>query len=626
MGAKTALKDVGRSMGIPFNIMNAITKCIPDNIEDPDTGEKSLEVSIEDALNDINIDGELKKNALELREYQNKFPNLFRIAQKIEGLPRQTSIHAAGIVIAPVPISEFMPLMHCKSDDGILASQYDMKTLELIGAVKYDFLSLSTLTVINATLQSIKKHTGQDIDIANIPLDDRGVYKLLSSGETLGVFQVESFMFKELLKKIKPSTFSDIVAAVALGRPGPLDAGMDEVYIRNKHGFSRPDYPHEDLIPVLEKTHGIILYQEQLMEICKVLAGFDASEQDKVRKATGKKNLELIEEMGELFIKRAVARGYDQEMLESVWEKMKTFGRYGFNLAHSACYAMLTYRTAWLKVHYPIHFMAATMSFLTNSNAKDASDKLKDAISETRKMGFKLALPDINKSSYEFTVIDDKTINVGLRAIKGVGMKAIESIYETRPYFSFDDMLSKINRTICNKGVMDSLIMSGALDSFDENRIKLLEMYYGSRNENVPEFIKLDKDNIFAIADRYTMHDKLEWEKAHIGVYISRHPMEDIVSESWKDASLGSNIDAVGVLIKCNKIVTKKGDDMAFGTLDTSEGPLELVIFPNTFANVKDKLKINTIVRVKGKKEEESKCIINSLTNPRIPNLKDITI
>lgn len=327
MGARGVIKDVGRALGKSFELTNEITKYVPDYVEDPDTGEKSIKFTLRDALDEIDKDGNYTPTAMKLRAYQEQEPELFRIALRLEGIPRQTGIHAAGVIVSPVDLTEIAPVM--RNTDDMMAIQFDMNTAAELGLVKYDFLGLSTLTIIDNILQSIKEHTGQDIDLRTLPLDDPAVYDLLSNGRTLGVFQVESYMFRELLRGIKPTCFADIAAALALGRPGPLDAGMDKVYISNKHGYTLKEYAHPDLEPILANTEGILIYQEQLMLTARKIAGFTIPESDMLRKAIGKKQQDKIKELGAKFIKQAVEIGYEQSFVEDLWSQMETFGRYG---------------------------------------------------------------------------------------------------------------------------------------------------------------------------------------------------------------------------------------------------------------------------------------------------------
>ena len=327
MGAKTVIKDVGRALGKDFDTLNEITKLIPASIEDHETGDVMSNFTLSDLIEEKDVNGNYTPSALALQELRNNEPELFKIAERLEGIPRQTGIHAGGVVISPVDLDELIPMM--RSTDDMSATQFDMDTIAELGLIKYDLLGLKTLSIIGNSFNLIKRYEGLDINPDELDLTDEKVYKLLSEGDTLGVFQVESDMFRNLLIQMKPSNFADITAALALGRPGPLDSGMDQVYIRNKHGYSRIEYPHEDLEEIMSDTHGIFLYQEQLMLTCMKLAGFSALEADLMRKAVGKKDQDLIREIGQQFVSRAVERGYDTRMLEDLWHNMATFGQYG---------------------------------------------------------------------------------------------------------------------------------------------------------------------------------------------------------------------------------------------------------------------------------------------------------
>ena len=327
MGAKTVIKDVGRALGKDFDTLNEITKLIPASIEDHETGDVMSNFTLSDLIEEKDVNGNYTRSALALQELRNNEPELFKIAERLEGIPRQTGIHAGGVVISPVDLDELIPMM--RSTDDMSATQFDMDTIAELGLIKYDLLGLKTLSIIGNSFNLIKRYEGLDINPDELDLTDEKVYKLLSEGDTLGVFQVESDMFRNLLIQMKPSNFADITAALALGRPGPLDSGMDQVYIRNKHGYSRIEYPHEDLEEIMSDTHGIFLYQEQLMLTCMKLAGFSALEADLMRKAVSKKDQDLIREIGQQFVSRAVERGYDARMLEDLWHNMATFGQYG---------------------------------------------------------------------------------------------------------------------------------------------------------------------------------------------------------------------------------------------------------------------------------------------------------
>jgi DNA polymerase-3 subunit alpha len=326
--------------------------------------------------------------------------------------------------------------------------------------------------------------------------------------------------------------------------------------------------------------------------------------------------------MGEKFIKQAMDKGYEEEFLKELWSRMETFARYAFNVAHSAAYGLITYRTAWLKAHYPAHFMAATLTNEVESNAKDALESFILAAAEAKKMGISLLAPDINFSDLKFSVVDNKTIRFGITAIKGVGPKAVEEIMQARlaegKFTSLENFMQRVNQRIINKKVMNVLILGGAFDSINNNRIDLLKCYYAGRAEEVPEEVKIDRECVIPIPESYTFGCQLDFEQSLLGLYVSGHPLETLNLPSWRDAAWKTSVETAGKVIKFNKIKTKKDDDMAFVTIETLEGMLELVIFPKVFAEVGTKIVKGDIVRVKGKKEDDSKVIVNSLTKPRI--------
>lgn len=623
MGARGVIKDVGRALGKPFELTNEITKYVPDYVEDPDTGEKSIKFTLRDALDEKDKNGEYTSTARTLREYADEESELFKIALRLEGIPRQTGIHAAGIIVSPVDLTEIAPLM--RNNDDMMAVQFDMNTAAELGLVKYDFLGLSTLTVIDNVLQSIKEHTGEDINLRNLPLDDQAVYDLLTTGRTLGVFQVESYMFRELLRGIKPTCFADISAALALGRPGPLDAGMDKVYIANKNGYRAKQYPHPDLEPILANTEGILLYQEQLMLTARKIAGFNIAEADALRKAIGKKKQAQIKELGEKFIKQAMERKYDQVFVEDLWSQMETFGRYGFNVAHSTSYGVLTYRTAWLKAHYPTHFLAAVLTNEAKSNAKGADESYKAAIAEAKRANIKLLPPDVNESDEGFIVHDKDSIRCGLIAVRGIGAKAVDAIKAGRPYSDLEDFLDKVDLRVCNKKVMHAAILSGMFDTFNEDRLGLLHAYYDFREEDVPDEVSLDRATKLKIPDEYTKEIQLAWERSLFGLYLTSSPLDMFVLPSWEEANIGDKIDTVGIIMRVNRIITRKGDPMAFVDVETNDGNLDIVVFPRVFDECDKKLEKNTIIRIRGKKEAGAKVIADMITVPRIPGLKALT-
>jgi DNA polymerase-3 subunit alpha len=620
LSPRMVLKDVARVLGIDHREINEITKQIPDKLEDPETGERTVETTIKELLEEKLPDGRYTKAASLLRGLYDKYPLLFMIAERLEGLPRHSGVHAAGVVISSEPLDEIAPLM--RNDGELSAIQFDMNTAAELGLLKFDLLVVATLKVIKSVLQKIKEHHGIEIDPWNLPLDDDEVYRVFQDGDTLGIFQVESYLYKELLRKILPTKFSDIVATLALGRPGPLDAGMEKVYIDNKNNLANITYPHEDIKPIFEKykSHGIFLYQEQIIEAVKKLGGFTNEEADAVRKGMGKKNRELVSKMGEKFIKAAIERGYNKDMIEELWNQMAKFGRYGFNVAHSASYGMISYVTAWLKLHYPTLFMEAILTNENESSAGDADERLKAAVSEAKKMGIRILVPDINRSGMGFSMVDKNTILFGLRAIAGIGEKACKSIIAHRPYESLQDFLSKVDLTQCNKKVVIHLILAGAFDSLNTDRLELLQRYMQFRVESkidkclvIPESIRISSKLTVNVPSEYDDKARLELEKAFLGTYISGHPADAVNLPSWKHVEYGKTISAAGVVIRNKVITTKKNEEMSFMEIETPYGLIEIVVFPKVYKKLPRKVELSDIVKITGKKEPENKAIAYSI-------------
>ena len=394
---------------------------------------------------------------------------LIDLASAAEGLPRHISTHAAGVVIGADDLSNIVPL---QLQDESIITQLAMNDLESLGLLKMDFLGLRNLTIINKTLALIKERHKIEVDIDNISLDDQEVYGLLQSGKTLGVFQMESYLFQELNQRLKPDRFTDIVAILALGRPGPLGSGLVDQYVDSRHGIREPEYLHPSLEPILKETFGLILYQEQVMEIASKLGGYSLGEADLLRRGMGKKDKELIASERERFVKGAGERGIEEKTAHHIFDQMEYFAGYGFNKSHSAAYALLAYQTAYLKVKYPAEFMAALLSSVMGNQ-----NKVGQYIRECKEMGIEVLPPDINKSSYAFVPEDDDRILFGLEAIKNVGKAAIEAIIEGReegPYTSLADFLKRVDLRRVNIQVTESLIKAGAFSAFKENRAQML--------------------------------------------------------------------------------------------------------------------------------------------------------
>ncbi|MBI3178162.1 MAG: DNA polymerase III subunit alpha, partial [Deltaproteobacteria bacterium] len=467
LSAKSAIKDVGRVLEIPFAEVNELTKLIPNLVD----GKK---VTIDQAL-------ELEPKLRDIQEQKPVYKEVIRIARALEGLNRQTGIHAAGIVIGDKPVWEYVPI--CRGKDGELVTQFAKDEVEQAGLVKFDFLGLKTLTVIAKAVDHIRRRNddgplgdNSSFDVTRLTLDDPRVYNLVASGDTDGVFQLESSGFKEMLKRLKPDRFEDIVAGVALYRPGPLDAGMVEDYIGRKHGRKRVAYPHKVCEPILSPTYGVIVYQEQVMRIALDLCGFSMGEADVLRKAMGKKKAEVMAEMRDKFVRGAQSKsGMPEPQARELFDQIEKFAGYAFNRAHSAAYAVITYQTAFLKTYFPVEFNAALLSTEMGNQ-----DEVVKYIQSARAVGIAILSPDVNRSERDFTVADTssgRSILFGLGAIKGLGGAAIEAILDARRAGSFGSLYEfceRVDLRRLNRTALTALIKSGALDAFGRARAQLL--------------------------------------------------------------------------------------------------------------------------------------------------------
>jgi len=618
MAARAAVRDVGRVLGMPYTAVDKIAKLIPPNSRLKEVVEKNSEIK-------------------ELISKDNQIRVLFEIAQRIEGLTRHASIHAAGLVIAPGKLTSYTPLYRTNKNE--ITTQYEMHSLETIGLLKMDFLGLKTLNVIKETLDLIKRYKGREIDLKNIPLNDKTTYRVLSRGETLGVFQFESRGMQDLLKRLKPEEFEDIIAVLALYRPGPLQSGMVDDFIDRKNGRSKIKYLHPKLEPILKETYGVILYQEQVMKIANELAGFSLGEADILRRAMGKKISKLMEEQREKFIKGAVERGIDIQVAEKLFELMAYFSGYGFNKSHSTGYALISYQTAYLKANYPLEFMAALLT-----SEKDNTDKLTFYITECRRMGIEVLPPDINQSWDNFTVVENGVlppskkhsgkIRFGLTAIKNVGEAAISSIIKERErggkFKSIFDFCSRVSLRVVNKKVLESLVKCGAFDFMPGYRSQKLAVI----DEAVEKAARLNKDrekgqlSLFGDAgakeekiDLPPVKDvprlkKLKWEKELLGVYLSGHPLNGYQrricacsthsTTQIKQLEDGKEIKIAGVVSAVSLKKDRRGKSMAFFTLEDPESNLEVVVFSKVYENCSSCIKEGELVFVKGRVDTSS--------------------
>jgi len=564
MAAKGVLKDVARALDIPYSRANEVSKAIEQS-----TLKEELEKS---------------KDFQEIyKEESGK--EWIDIALRLEGLARSAGKHAAGVVISPEPLTEYVPLYKDTKDGGI-TSQYEKNTLEAAGLVKMDFLGLQNLTIIDMCLKLIEKNRGEVIDINKLPLDDELTYKLLQDADTKGVFQLESSGMQGILRRLKPTVFEDIIAIVALYRPGPLGSGMTEDFVQRKQDPSLVAYPHEKLEPVLNDTLGVIVYQEQVMLISQILGGFTLPEADKLRKAMGKKKMDIIDALEEKFLNGAKERNFDVKLAQNLYNSIKKFGEYGFNKSHSAAYALVTYQTAYLKSHYPVEYMTALLSA-----QPDKTENVVLYVNDCKDMGIKIFPPSINHSEFNFS-IEGEFIRYGLGAIKGIGEKAIESIISERDkdgeYKSVKDYLERVDMAAVNKGALEALIKSGSFESLEKNRASL--------------FISVE---MMVESAKRLQQDK-----------ISGHPLERYEKEiksisstllsTLKDKDKDKEFSIVGIIGNLEiRVSQKSGKKFATGLFEDLTGAVEILFFPRTFSKFEELLSSSEPVVVTGKVEVE---------------------
>jgi DNA polymerase-3 subunit alpha len=610
MAAKAAIRDVGRSLDMPYAEVDRIAKIIPN----------TLNITIDEALR---VEPQLK----ELYENDSRVRDLLDIARRLEGLCRHASTHAAGVVVSPEPLTDYAPL-YKNPADGTITTQFDMSSVEAIGLLKFDFLGLKTLTVIEKTLEYVKANGGE-LSLQNIPFEDPDTYRLLSSGHTTGIFQLESPGMRDILTRMQPNRFEDLIALVALYRPGPM-AWIDD-FIKRKKGEAKLSYEMPQLKEILDETYGIILYQEQVMMIANKIAKFSMGQADILRRAMGKKKPEEMEKQKEVFIRGAVANGIAEKKAARLFENMEPFAMYGFNKSHSAAYAYIAYQTAYLKAHFPVEFMAATMS-----TDADNTDKIVKSIAECRKMSIDILPPDINHCNREFMVIG-KAIRFGLEAVKGVGSSAIESILSVRqkdgPFTSLEEFLRRVDGKKVNKKVIESLIKSGAFDSLGVHRAEAMALLDTSNGSAaVGSLFGQDDDNAKAIREWDEM-EILRGEKEALGFYVTGHPLSkyrEVVASlhvrrlsELDDISDRQEIQVAGVVSAIKKIKTKgKAETMAYLTLESEEGSIEVLVFPEMYRNLSAILDKESLIVVKGTADKTEKGI--KIISKEIMRLEDL--
>ncbi|QWR77825.1 DNA polymerase III subunit alpha [Candidatus Magnetomonas plexicatena] len=599
MAAKAAIRDVGRALAMPYAEVDRIAKLIP----------LTLNITIKEAMQ---AEPELK-NAYEKSE---EIKNLIDIAMRLEGLCRHASTHAAGVVISPTPLTDYTPLYKPTNEDNII-TQFDMGSIEKMGLLKFDFLGLKTLTVIKQT-QEYLKEKGVELDLKGISFDDEQTYRLLGQGTSTGVFQLESAGMKDILIKMAPNRFEDLIALVALYRPGPIGSGMIDDFIKRKKGLIPVQYDLPELKDILDETYGVILYQEQVMRIANKLASFTMGQADILRKAMGKKISYEMDKQKDDFVSGAIKNGIKEAMAVKIFDLMAMFAKYGFNKSHSAAYAYISYLTAYLKAHYSVEFMAANLS------TEDSSEKVVKFIKECREMAIEILPPDINVSGRKFKIIGS-AISFGLEAVKGVGSAAIESVLEIREngvFMSLEDFIGRVDSRRVNKKVIESLIKAGAFDSMIKTRkgaVDNLDALLNSSGHSTPSlFGSMPVFTGTGIEVEWDENEKLSNEKQSLGFYITGHPLRNYerelkqlnitktcLFESFMDKEEVKVAGIVSVLTK-KQVKDNKGQ-MAIVQLEDDEGAVEVVVFPDTFSRSDSFLKKDALVVIRGKLEVSEK-------------------
>jgi len=630
MAARAAVRDVGRVLNEPYDYCDRLAKMIP------------MFYKLDQALSEV----------AELKDIYQKEPAAKRIldyAKTLEGVARHSSMHACGVLITKNPLTDYVPLQYASSSDKDIVSQYSLHPIEDLGLLKMDFLGLKNLTIIESALRIIKNTRDLEIDIDKIPLDDLETYRLFQNGETTGIFQFESSGMKRYLRELKPNEFEDIIAMVALYRPGPMEWIPD--YISGKHQSKKIVYLHPQLEPILEKTYGVAIYQEQVMQISRELAGFSKGEADTLRKAMGKKIPTLLAEQKEKFIAGCIRNGVDKELAEKIFSFIEPFAGYGFNRSHAACYALIGYQTAYLKAHFPAEFMAA----LLTSDQNDI-DRIAIEIDECRKMGLQIMPPDVNESYATFTVVTSgttenravsaeeksNTIRFGLGAVKNVGEHICEVIIAERkahgPYTDIFNFLERISDRDLNKKSMESLIKTGGLDRYGERGELLanLEMLLNFNKENGKmkdsrqSSLFSDSPHIYVASYPKLIKspaalekDILRWEKELLGLYITEHPLNHYLEHlsgfvvplsELKGRERESGVNIAGVISTVKKIITRNNQTMLFVKIEDAITNVELLVFPKLFQETADLWVVGKIVLARGRvsdKDQETKVLVN---------------
>lgn len=638
MAARAAIRDVGRALEYPYGLCDKIAKTIP------------FGFTLEQALKQI-------PEFRQMYESDEKIRRLIDLSKKLEGVARHASTHACGVVISAQPLDELVPLQRPTQNDTSVVTQYEMHSIEDLGLLKMDLLGLKNLTIIERTIKLLEKLKNKKIEIGLIPENDKKTYKLLQKAETVSIFQLESEGMRKWLRQLHPSVFEDIVAMVALYRPGPMQFIPE--YIARKKKRKKIEYLHPKLKPILESTYGLAIFQEQLMQIAQEIAGFSLTEADVLRKAVGKKIAKLLHEQKEKFISGAVRQGIGKQIAEKIWSWFLPFAQYGFNKSHSVGYATIAYQTAYLKANYPVEFMASVFA-----SEKQDVERTAFLIEECKKMGIKVLPPDINESFPNFTVIAEDQIRFGLWAIKNVGHNIVETIIgERKTHGKFQSITDFMNRIQCrdlNKKSMDALIKTGTFDKLEERGVLLgnlerlllcsREIQNHRKNGQKGLFDGLKTAPVMTLSSALPAKtaEKLKWEKELLGLFISGHPLEsfkksvakktisiskihqDLAKEEersalsippipgpfFKKIMPGNRITIYGLISKIKKIITKSGRPMLFVNIEDLSGKIEMVVFPNTAEQSAFALEENKIVLISGRvdlKDDTPKLIAETI-------------
>ena len=627
--AKAAIKDVGRALGLSFAETDAIAKLIP-------APKQGFDYSLAESM-------KMEPRLVELIKSDPRIKTLIDHALRLEGLVRHASTHAAGVVLSNLPLVDHLPLFVDK--EGGIVTQYDMSCVEKIGLVKFDFLGLKTLTLIHDCLKLIEATHGVKVDLQQLPLDDKKTYKLLCNGNTTGVFQLESTGIREMTVKIRPNCFEDLVAILALYRPGPLDSGMTEEYIKRKHGKEKIKYLHPLLDTILKDTYGVIVYQEQVMQIAQVLGGYSMGDADILRRAMGKKDPEEMAAQRERFVEGAQKKKIDTKRATEIFDQMETFARYGFNKSHSAAYALVSYQTAYLKTHYAVEFMAALMT----SEMGD-TDKVIKNLAECREKGIEVLAPDINESRADFTPVGEK-IRFGLAAVKNVGEKAVEVILAGRvkdgPFESLFDFCRRVDMAAVNRRVIESLIKCGAFESTQVSRARMMAalddaMKAGQAHQRDQQSNQIDifamlgspskgtkrPSDVYPQVVEWSSQESLAFEKEALGFYITGHPLdkyERVLKKitsgtiaALKERGVAGDVRLGGVVSALKLRNTKKGDRYGSFNLEDKTGFIEVIAWPDVYRKCADLIGADDPIFVKGRLEvgEDRMQIITNEVSP----------